>query len=84
MPVDRPDAQYAPLETSLLEHFVRLVMESHCIPPQQIEDLARALGIRPQDVAPVRAFVPAGSRSLRRREGRRSARRFRFSLLSSQ
>jgi hypothetical protein len=75
MPIDRTDVPYAPLKISLLENFVRLVLESHCIPPRQLEDLARALGIRPQDVEPARVITRRGSGSSRRRAGRTGARR---------
>ncbi len=86
MPIDRTEAQRARLQTSLLEDFVRLVMESRCISPRQIEDLARAFQIHPQDVAPASVVRPGSSR-LRRRAGRAGARTpvqcGRFPLLSS-
>lgn len=67
---------------------MRLVMESHCISPQQIEDLAQAFQIRLQDVAPARVVTQPGSGRSRRRNGRtgarRPAQRLRFPLLSSQ
>jgi hypothetical protein len=87
MPIDRTEAQCAPLQTSLLQDFVRLVMESHCISPRQIEDLARAFQIRPQDVAPARVARRPGRGRLARRAGRsgarRPARRFGFPLFSA-
>ncbi len=87
MPIDRAEAQCTPLQTSLLQDFVRLAMESHCISPQQIEDLARTFQIRPQDVAPARDDMRPGSSRLAPGAGRRGALRppwrGKFPLLTS-